>query len=249
MAERVRSLCAGDSSVESNTVLPMVQRGAYAADRAAALSGVPLSTVHWWARHDVLVPSISAQRVKLWSYPDLMGLRIIYWLRQVKEAPDGAAVPRTTMPAVRRALAQLAELDLGLWSEERGPAVRVDRGGNVQVLSQPNPEARNRQRALDVACEDLLDVIEPFSVADGSRGPDLVRPRPLLRIVPGKLGGSPHVVHTRLESQAVGALAAGGLPEAKIYRLYPDIEPRAIDDALDLERQLEQNLRPTLAAA
>lgn len=55
----------------------MVQRGAYPADRAAALSGVPVSTVHWWARHDVLVPSISAQRVKLWSYPDLMGLRII----------------------------------------------------------------------------------------------------------------------------------------------------------------------------
>jgi len=50
-----------------------------------------------------------------------------------------------------------------------------------------------------------------------------------------------------LESQAVGALATGGLPEAEIYRLYPDVEPRAIDDALDLERQLEQNLRPLAA--
>ncbi len=227
----------------------MMQRGAYTADRAAALSGVPLSTVHWWARHDVLVPSISAQRVKLWSYPDLMGLRIIYWLRQVKEAPDGLAIPRTTMPAVRRALAQLAELDLRLWSEETGPAVRVDRGGNVQVLSEPSPEAPGRQRALDVAGQELLDVIEPFVAVEGPRGPDLVRPRPLLRIVPGKLGGAPHVAHTRLESQAVGALATSGLPQAKIYRLYPDIEPRAIDDALDLERQLEQNLRPALAAA
>jgi len=45
--------------------------------------------------------------VKLWSYSDLMGLRIIYWLRQVKEASDGAEVPRTTMPTVRRVLAQL----------------------------------------------------------------------------------------------------------------------------------------------
>jgi uncharacterized protein (DUF433 family) len=226
----------------------MVQRGAYPADRAAALSGVPLSTVHWWARHGVLVPSISAQRVKLWSYPDLMGLRIIYWLRRVKEAPDGAAVPRTTMPAVREALTQLAELDLGLWSEETGPTVRVDRGGNIEVLSKPDPEVRARQRALDVAAEDLLDVIEPFAAVEGSRGPDLLRPRPLLRIVPGKLGGSPHVVHTRLESQAVGALAASGLPDAKIYRLYPDVEHSAIDDALDLERQLEQNLRPAIAA-
>jgi uncharacterized protein (DUF433 family) len=56
-------------------------------------------------------------------------------------------------------------------------------------------------------------------------------------------------VHTRLESQAIGALASSGLSEAKIYRLYPDVKPRAIDDALDLERQLEQNLRPALAAA
>src|SRR5215211_5260298 len=108
----------------------MTPRGAYPADRASALSGVPLSTVHWWARHDDLVPSISSQRVKLWSYSDLMGLRIIYWLRQAKKAPNGVDVPRTAMPAVRRALEQIAELDLGLWNEETGPALAVDRGGN-----------------------------------------------------------------------------------------------------------------------
>jgi uncharacterized protein (DUF433 family) len=66
--------------------------------------------------------------------------------------------------------------------------------------------------------------------------------------VPGKLGGSPHVLHTRLESQALGALAESGLAQAKIYRLYPDVEPAAIEDALDLERQLAQNLHPALAA-
>ena len=73
---------------------------------------------------------------------------------------------------------------------------------------------------------------EPFEASEGSRGPDLHAPRPRLRIVPGKLGGSPHVAHTRVESQALGALAESGLPEAKIYRLYPSVEPLAIDDAL-----------------
>jgi uncharacterized protein (DUF433 family) len=183
----------------------------------------------------VLVPSISAQKVKLWSYPDLMGLRIIHRLRQVKEAPYGVAVPRTTMPAVRRALAQLGELDLRLWSEDTGPMVRVDRAGHVELLTEPHPEAPNRQRTLDLQVQDYLDVMEPFSMLNGSHGPHLMRPRPSLRIVPGKLGGSPHVIHTRLESQALGTLASSGLPEAKIYRLYPDVEPRAIDDALDLE--------------
>jgi uncharacterized protein (DUF433 family) len=225
------------------------QRGAYPADRAAALSGVPISTVHWWARHDVLVPSISAMRVKLWSYSDLMGLRIIYWLRQGKTADDGAAVPRTAMPDVRRALSQLGELDLQLWSEEYGPAVAVDRGGNVVILrSEPDAEARHRQRAMDAGSEDLLHVIAPFRSREGLRGPDLHAPRPNLRIVPGKLGGSPHVVHTRVESQALGALAAGGLAKVKIYLLYPQLEHAAIDEALDLERQLAANLQPALAA-
>jgi uncharacterized protein (DUF433 family) len=225
-----------------------VQRGAYPADRAAALSGVPRSTIHYWAREGILPPSISAQKVKLWSFSDLMGLRIIYWLRQTKTASDGAAVPRTTMPAVRRALAQLDELDLALWSEDAGPAVRVDRGGNLVVLDAPGREAPHRQRALPAGEEDLLSVIAPFPTAEGSRGPDLHAPRPRLRIVPGKLGGAPHVLRTRLESQALGALAASGLSSAKIYRLYPDVEPAAIDDALDLERQLAQNLHPAAAA-
>jgi uncharacterized protein (DUF433 family) len=214
----------------------------------AALSGVPLSTVRWWSHEEILVPSISRERVELWSYSDLMALRIIYWLRQRKQAPGGAAVPRTTMPAVRRAQAQLEELDLELWSEDHGPMVSVDLGGNVIVYSAPDREAPHRQRVLGASDEPLLSVLDPLPTVEGSSGPDLHAPRARLRIVPGKLGGSPHVAHTRLESQALGALADSGLPEAKIYRLYPEIEPAAINDALDLERQLTRNLRPLLAA-
>jgi uncharacterized protein (DUF433 family) len=217
-------------------------RGAYPAPRAAALSGVPLSTVHDWARKGVLVPSISPERVKLWSYADLMGLRIIHWLRREKEVDDGP-VPRSTMSAVKRALGQLAELDMSLWSEASGPSIVIDRAGRVLVKTEPHHESDARQRILD----DELDVLSPFPSADGLRGPDLVAPRPRLRIVPGKLGGSPHVVHTRLESQALGGLAESGLPKAKIYRLYPDIDRSAIDEALDLEDQLEHNLRPIAA--
>ncbi|MGI8413435.1 MAG: DUF433 domain-containing protein [Solirubrobacteraceae bacterium] len=225
-----------------------MQRGAYPADRAAALSGVPVSTLHWWARNEILVPSISVRRVKLWSYADLMGLRVIYWLRQSKEDPDGKAVPRTTMPRVRRALAQLVELDLGLWTEDGGPIVRVDRAGTIVLLTDPDAEAAHRQRLLDIGEDELLSVTDPFHVNEGSRGPDLRQPRPRLRIVPGKLGGSPHVEHTRVESQALAALSVAGLSDAKIYQLYPNIQPAAVDDALDLERELQLNLQLTVAA-
>lgn len=64
---------------EAAAILRLMEpRGAYTAERAAALSGVPKSTVHNWARQDILVPSVSAERVKLWSYGDLMALRTIY---------------------------------------------------------------------------------------------------------------------------------------------------------------------------
>jgi uncharacterized protein (DUF433 family) len=236
-------IARGNRSANGEYAATMLgSRGAYPAPRAAALSGVPLSTVHDWARKGVLVPSISPERVKLWSYADLMGLRIIHWLRHEKEVDDGS-VPRSTMSAVKQALGQLAELDMALWTEDAGPSVVIDRAGRVLVKTEPHHEADARQRILD----DELDVLSPFPLADGLHGPDLVAPRPLLRIVPGKLGGSPHVIHTRLESQALGALAESGLPSAKIYRLYPDIERPAIDEALDLEQQLARNLRPVAA--
>src|SRR3954451_4203936 len=211
----------------------MIPRGAYTADRAAALSGVPKSTLHWWARHEILEPSVSPERVKLWSYSDLMGARVIHWLRRTKTSGDGVHVPRSTMPAVRRALAQLAKLDMAVWTEEPGPAIRVDRAGRILLASSPTLErSPDRQRLLDPESDDL-DVLAPFPTAGGARGPDLVSPRPRLRIVPGKLGGSPHVVHTRVESEAIAALAASGLATNKIYCLYPDVPQAGVDDALD----------------
>ena len=59
--------------------------GCYEGPRAAALSGVPVSTVYLWARSGIVEPSVSPTRIKLWSYADLMALRIVYWLRHPKE--------------------------------------------------------------------------------------------------------------------------------------------------------------------
>lgn len=223
----------------------MEPRGAYTAERTAALSGVPKSTVHYWSRKGILIPSVSPERVKLWSYGDLMALRTIYWLRQTKRDQSGREVPRTAMKAIRRALREIAALELDLWGEDGAPRVAVDRSGGIVIEHDGQAQRPGGQNILDA---DMLDLLAPFASREGLHGPDLSVPRPQLRIVPGKLGGSPHVVHTRLESRALGALADSGLGQAKIYRLYPDVEPAAIEDALDLERQLAQNLRTAIAA-
>jgi uncharacterized protein (DUF433 family) len=218
----------------------MEARGAYTAERAAALSGVPKSTVHYWSNNDILAPSVSPERVKLWSYGDLMALRTIYWLRQTKKDPNRREIPRTAMKAVRRALREIASLELDLWSEAGAPRVAVDRSGNIVIDNNGGPQRAGGQRILDA---EMLDLLAPFSSREGLRGPDLSAPRPLLRIVPGKLAGSPHIERTRIETQALAALERRGIESAKIYRLYPTVSSDAIDDAIDLERELSANLR------
>lgn len=219
------------------------RRGAYTAERAAALSGVPKSTVHHWARKEWLAPSVSPTKIKLWSYTDLMGLRAIHWLRHPKPTPDGDEIPPTPMSVVREALAELDRIDLDLWEEERGFMVRVNRSGTVHIGPIDDSKPIGAQLPLD------LDLIEPFESESGIRGPNLIAPRPQLRIVPGKLGGAPHLLRTRLETEALAAISQRGVEKENVYRLYPRFDRKAIDQALDLETQLAKNLEPIAAAA
>ncbi len=217
----------------------MDPRGAYSADRAAALSGVPKSTVHYWARKEILVPSVSAERIRLWSYSDLLALRVIAWLRATKTAPDGQAIAPTTMTAVRTGLRELANIDLALWTGEGSPNIAVDRGGRIVLNATPSPEHPDGQAVLDA---DALDLLRPLAIGRLVRGPDLVTPRPRLRIVPGKLAGAPHVHRTRIETEALAALRRRGMTVGKITALYPAIDIADVEDALDLECELQPDL-------
>jgi uncharacterized protein (DUF433 family) len=214
--------------------------GAYTADRAAALAGVPKSTIHYWAREQILVPSVSPEKIKLWSYPDLLGLRFIYWLRQEKRASEGWTIPRTSMPVVRRVLSRLRDLDLNLFEDDR-PNVYVSRRGEVYLWSSRDSNPENLESQF--AAKELMDLVAPFCSMEGMRGPDLVRPSRFVRIVPKKLSGAPHIVATRVETLSLHTLERRGFSPAKIARLYPHIEPAAIDDALGVERALAGNLR------
>ena len=218
--------------------------GAYTADRAAALSGVPLSTIHWWARNEILVPSVSSERVKLWSYADLMGLRVIYWLRQRKTTDLGGEIPRTSMPAVRQALGALRDLGAPIWKAGSEHVLFVDGAGKIYLKRPEGVQTIDGQ----LGDQDLLDLIAPFGTREGTRGPDLVRPRPELRIVPGKLGGSPHVVGTRNETCAIAALAKEEFDTDGILSLYPHLTREQIEQAIDLESQLDANLLDKAAA-
>jgi uncharacterized protein (DUF433 family) len=216
--------------------------GAYTAERAAALAGVPKSTIYYWARYGHLIPSVS-QKPLLWSYTDLLALRTIYWLRQPKRAFD-REVPATSMPKVKRALEQLRRLDLDLFEEGR-PTVAVTIQGEVAINADVLPLQRVDGQYL---APGLVDIIGPFEGLEGTKGPDLLWPRPTVQILPRKISGAPHIAGTRLTSESIYALKDRGFSLERLARIYPFASPDSLQDSIDLEHQLEQNIRLKRAA-
>lgn len=208
--------------------------GCYDAARTAALSGVPKSTVYYWARTEVISPSVSPVREMLWSYADLMALRIVSWLRHPKESDDGVH-PASPMPEVRRALKALDKRGLDLWSPDAVPwsPLVVDRKGKIHIRYRGDVADLAGQAPLDTQWLDPLAAFE----ADGGNGPNLLAPRPHIRIVPARVAGEPHVVDSRLTTLSLAALASRGMSVSRIAKLY-DVEAEVVDEALDLERQL-----------
>lgn len=216
--------------------------GAYSAERAAALAGVPKSTIYYWAWKGNLIPSVS-RRPLLWSYTDLLALRTIYLLRQPKIAFD-REVPAASMSKVRWALEQLRVLDLGLF-EEGHPRVAVTSQGDVGIHVDASPLRLSDDQFLN---PELVDIIGPFEGLEGGKGPDLLWPRPTLQILPRKISGAPHIAGTRLSTQSIYALKDRGFSLEQLARIYPFASPDALQDSIDLEKQLEHNVRLKRAA-
>ncbi len=184
-----------------------------------------------------MVPSVSAERVRLWSYSDLLALRTVYWLRQRKTLEPGHEIPASTMPTVRRALAELARQELPLEHEGRA-TLFVALDGSIVVRGRDASASLDGQTLIP----GVLDLIAPFTTPEKTRGVDLLRPAEHIRIIPRKLGGAPHVEGTRIDTEGLAALEARGFDVPAIVRLYPDLEPEQVEDALRVERQLRDNL-------
>lgn len=211
-----------------------LDRGAYEASRAAALSGVPERTVYRWAERELVVPSVSPVEVKLWSFGDLLTLRLVDWLRRPKRPEeDGAAIARSTLAEIRTALAaQGGELWRRTPDGREVPRLLVDRAGRIYPVGPPVATAHGQG-----VLEDTLDLLAPFGT-----GPDLRRPRAHLRIVPGKVAGEPHLVRSRLTTRAVAALADRGFGMDEIAGMYPHEDPVALREAVELERDLARRV-------
>jgi len=148
------------------------------------------------------------------------------------------------MREAKRALHYLDELDLDLWhpatTADPSPLL-VDLAGTIWI--RQNGELANAGGQAPVGnIAEYLELLSPYA-ADGHLGPDLLRPRAHLRIVPLVVAGEPHVYGSRVTSRSLAALGRRGLTPAQIADMY-ELKQHWVEEVLDLERQLANSERP-----
>lgn len=205
-------------------------RGRYSADRASQLSGVPTSTVYDWQRNNVYVPDFGGAKPMAWSYRDLVYLRLLAWLRQLK-------MPR---PMAAQRVSDVKDYVAS------GHELRVIRATSNSVVFDDETSDRKTGANL-LPFEDFTGLLSVFDLLDpveelGPRplwGPDLVTPSEHTYISPWVLGGDPCVENTRIPTATILALhEERGLNTAQIVELYPGLAADAADDAYMLEKRL-----------
>lgn len=214
------------------------RRGVYAAPRASALAGVPLRTLYQWAQQEVVVPSISPERVKLWSWSDLVAARAVYWLRQPQD--DRKPTPMTQVRALIERI-ESEDITLGQALTSQSVVLSVDPSGIPHIETNGVLTEARRGWSQRVSGEVMRDILHPFSIDEGIVGPHLLAPAKGISIIPGKLSGEPHVQDTRIETRVLRALWERGYRLEQLADLYPDASELFIRRAVRLERQLQRN--------
>ena len=109
---------------------------------------------------------VSPTKIKLWSYADLMALRIVYWLRHPKKG-QSSYIAASPMQRVRDGLAELERHGLDIWDDSGShpdSPLRVDSSGNIFVVDENVARVGGQQPLPGV-----LDLLGPFE-SDGRWG-------------------------------------------------------------------------------
>jgi uncharacterized protein (DUF433 family) len=221
-------------------------RGRYAAARAAQLSGVPKSTVYDWRSNKVFEPDYTTAHPAMWSYRDLVLLRVLAWLRQ-----GGMERPL----AAEKVASIKTQLSSGI-DIRYIHATRKDIVLNGEGADGASDDRENLLPSSDFfSLLATFDLHEPIDELRSARrgpiwAPDLVTPSVHSFISPWVLAGDPCVQRTRIPTSALHALSSErALPTDAIVELYPGLTEAAVEDAISLERRLRGDDISAAAAA
>lgn len=219
-------------------------RGRYSVHRASQLSGVPSSTVYNWRRNSILEPDYPGANPALWSYRDLVLLRLLAWLRQ-------GGMPRPL--AAEKVSSVRSQLSAG--KDIR----KIHASQSEVILSGPDDDNVDDDRGNLLPSSDFYDLLAKFDLHEpvdelrnSANGPvwapNLVTPSDHSMISPFVLAGDPCVEHSRIPTAAIYALhTERQLPVAAIVDLYPGITEASVEDVVQLEGRLRGIELPTAA--
>jgi uncharacterized protein (DUF433 family) len=211
-------------------------RGQYNVARTSQLSGIPVSTLYEWSRHNAYVADFEKSTPMSWSYRDLVFLRLLAWLRQ-----RGMERRLASGQVERLKSAFSSGLDIQYLYADRHSLFyedeRSDRESGYSILPFDDISA-----LLGV-----FNLLEPINELGGNRGklwaPDLQSPSRHTRISPFVLAGDPCIVETRVPTSSIHALRISrGLSVNEIMDLYPILTTESIEDAFQLEQLLRREI-------
>lgn len=205
-------------------------RGQYSYTRASQLTGIPERTLHHWARERFLVPDFDDYRPKLWSYRDLVFLRMVAWLRAMRMPPD------RVIKHVRqvRDLVEKGDLPIG----------KLRSQGRILLVEGETADRITGEQIFAEVTEFLgeFDLVSPIGMTDWRGtvwGPNLVRPSRRTSMSPWVMSGEPCITGTRIPTSTLFALLhERGLEPEKIVPLYPGADLDSVQDAIGLEAKL-----------
>jgi uncharacterized protein (DUF433 family)/DNA-binding transcriptional MerR regulator len=196
----------------------------------AALTGATVRQLNYWrtprgGRGPLLVPEYREGRTYLYSYRDVIALRMFVYLRE-----------KTSLQRIRRAVGELENLgdqehlsryklavtsDSIVWIEPR--SLYAEKQQYTDLVKRPG------QRAISAVMEQILASFET------ENRKVLPFPRPLRHIHsnPDVLGGFPVIEGTRVPYDLVASLVRDGVSASEVRSFYPSVNSAG---ALDAER-------------
>ncbi|MDI1465011.1 DUF433 domain-containing protein [Catellatospora sp. KI3] len=190
---------------------------------AAALSGATLAQLgHWRKGTDgegaILLPELSATRPILYSFRDIIALRMCITLRRA-----------SSLQKIRRALTTL-RVDL----DERDHLSRYTLVADSDTIYlATNDEAVDLVHSRgNIVIHQMVQVLGPYYY-DGRHVPALFQPRSHLSVNPAVRGGEPVITGTRVPAMQVASLIRDGVQPQQIASIYPGVSAAAAEDAVD----------------
>lgn len=213
----------------------------YSPQLAATLSGATLRQLQYWRRESpetgaLLEPEYGRQPRVLYSYRDLVALRMFVKLRQ-----------HVSLQKIRKgvewleenhAVTHLSTMNLNAAPEGKSIIWISDDGDYFDIVTHPG------QAGFEVVMEELLG---SYRVRGGRLVPDLRAPTRGITISPTVRGGFPVIQRTRIPYSVIAGLHSDGLSVAEIREMYPGVGRTEIDGADEFAELVREASGPVAA--